>query len=71
MSDKVITKDTLICEALKIGNAQAIEEVLLDIGMHCVRCPHSSRESIAQAAAVHGVDADDLVKALQEAANSK
>ena len=60
-----ITQDTMIGELLQI-NAAAAAPVLLGIGMHCLGCPASQMETIGQAAAVHGIDADALVKALNE-----
>ena len=44
----------------------AAAPVLMGIGMHCLGCPASQMETIEQAAAVHGVDADELVKMLNE-----
>ncbi|MBR3942961.1 MAG: DUF1858 domain-containing protein, partial [Clostridia bacterium] len=35
-------------------------------GMHCLGCPSASGESIEQACAVHGVDCDELVNAINE-----
>ncbi len=58
-----ITKETKIGELLEI-NADAAAPVLLSIGMHCLGCPASQMESIEEAAAVHGVDADALVERL-------
>ena len=34
--------------------------------MHCLACPHATRETLAQACAAHGQDADQLVKRLNE-----
>jgi hybrid cluster-associated redox disulfide protein len=65
-----ITKDMLIGDAIQIGNSDAIAECLLSIGMHCFGCAIARGETIAQAADVHGVDPDELVKKLNEAANS-
>ena len=45
--------------------------VFMSYGVHCLYCPHASAESIEQAAMVHGVDADALVKALNEYFASK
>lgn len=59
-----ITKDTLIGEALN-ENA-GIAPILMGIGMHCLGCPASQGESIAEAAAVHGIDADELVKQIND-----
>ncbi|HHW95557.1 MAG TPA: DUF1858 domain-containing protein [Mogibacterium sp.] len=36
-------------------------------GMMCIGCPASQGESIEQAAAVHGLDAEQLLKALNDA----
>ena len=38
----------------------------LEIGMHCLGCPASRGESIEEACAVHGTDADALVQKLNE-----
>lgn len=60
-----VTKETMIGELLNI-NMDAAAPVLMGIGMHCLGCPASQMETIEQAAAVHGVDADELVKMLNE-----
>ncbi|MCR4589994.1 MAG: DUF1858 domain-containing protein [Lachnospiraceae bacterium] len=60
-----ITKDTTIGDILEI-KPDAVP-VLMEIGMHCIGCPSSIGETIEQAAMVHGVDADMLVKRLNEA----
>ena len=65
-----ITKDMLIGEAIRQGNSQAIAEVLMSVGMHCLGCALARGETIADAAAVHGVDVDELVEKLNEAAES-
>ncbi|MFI3228879.1 MAG: DUF1858 domain-containing protein [Bacillota bacterium] len=64
----VITKDMLIAEALQAGNTDAMAEVLYSFGMHCLGCALSRGETIAQAAEVHGVSLDEMLKALNEAA---
>jgi len=64
----MITKDMLITDALRQGNVDAIAEVLYSFGMHCLGCALARGETIEQAAAVHGVDPDDMVAALNEAA---
>lgn len=60
-----VTKETMIGELLSIDMDAAVP-VLMGIGMHCLGCPASQMETIEQAAAVHGVDADELVKMLNE-----
>ena len=47
-------------------NVDAVAPVLFGIGMHCLGCPASQMETIEEAAAVHGVDADELVRVLNE-----
>ena len=65
-----ITKDMLISEAIREGNSEAIAEVLMGVGMHCLGCAFARGETVEQAADVHGVDVDDLVARLNEAAES-
>ena len=55
-----VTKDTMIGELLQI-NAD-IAPMLLGIGMHCLGCPSSQMETIAEAAMVHGINPDYLVE---------
>ena len=62
---ETITKDTTIGDILNI-KPEAIP-VLMEIGMHCIGCPASQGETVAEAAMVHGVDADELVKRMNEA----
>ena len=58
----VVTRDTVIGELLSadINSAQ----VLMDMGMHCVGCPSSIGESLAEACMVHGINVDELVDRL-------
>ena len=39
-------------------------EVLMGFGMGCVGCPSAQAETIEEAAMVHGMDLDELMKAL-------
>ncbi len=64
-----ITKDTIIGDILDIDETTA--PLFLSIGMHCLGCPASRGETIEQACMVHGVDADELVKKLNEHINNK
>ena len=57
---KRITKNTTIGELLQVD--PDIANVLTNIGMHCIGCPSSQMETIAEAAEVHGLDADDLLE---------
>lgn len=64
-----ITKDTIIMDVLAIDPGTA--EFFFEIGMHWLGCPSASGESIEQAAAVHGVDADALVEKINAYLASK
>ena len=57
-----VTKDTIIMDVLTIAPQSA--NLFLEIGMHCLGCPASRGESIADACEVHGTDADALVEKL-------
>ena len=59
-----VTKDTMIGELLQID--ESIAPVLLDIGMHCLGCPSSQMETIAEAAMVHGIEPDALVDRINQ-----
>ncbi len=58
----VVTKESIIGDVLDADMETA--RFFLEIGMHCLGCPASRGESIAAACAVHGTDADELVKKL-------
>ncbi len=55
-----ITKDITIGELLRVNSEVA--PILMSAGMHCLGCPSAQAESIEDAAAVHGIDADALVE---------
>ena len=59
-----VTKDTLIGEVLDHDVETA--QYFFEIGMGCLGCPHSRGESIAEACAVHGTNADELVEKLNQ-----
>ncbi|MCR4924626.1 MAG: DUF1858 domain-containing protein [Lachnospiraceae bacterium] len=60
-----ITKETTIGEILR--TAPNVAPLLMEAGMHCLGCPASQMESLEEAAMVHGIDIDDLMKAIQNA----
>ena len=60
-----ITKDTLIGELLQL-DIEKVAPLLLDMGMHCLGCPSSQMETIAEAAMVHGIDPDTLVNEIND-----
>ena len=55
-----VTKNSIIGDFLDAYPDTA--EFFFAIGMHCLGCPASRGESIEQACAVHGKDADELVE---------
>ena len=57
-----ITKNTIIGDILDADPSTA--PYFLEMGMHCLGCPSARGESLADACAVHGVDADVLVEKL-------
>lgn len=59
-----IVKTMTIEEILKTD--QGIAEILMRSGMHCLGCVMASGEDLAQACAVHGIDADKLVDEINE-----
>lgn len=59
-----VTKDMFIGELIR-KKPETIE-TLMSFGMACVGCPSSQMESIEEAAMVHGLDLDKLMKALNE-----
>ena len=54
-----VTKNTLIGEALMMD--RGVGAILMQNGMHCVGCPSSAGESLAEASMVHGMDVDKLI----------
>jgi hydroxylamine reductase len=57
-----ITKEMLIGEILR--NKPEAAEVLMEMGMHCLGCPSSQMESLADACMVHGMEADEILTKL-------
>ena len=58
----MITSDMTIASVMRLD--PEVAPVFMSFGMHCLYCPHASAESIADASVVHGVNPDELVKAL-------
>lgn len=65
-----IEPDTMILDAVQVGNSEAVEQVLMDIGMHCLHCAFAHGETVAEAAMVHGLEPEELCRRLNEAAAS-
>ncbi len=64
MDKKVITGDMLIMEVVE-ANENA-PEILLSFGMHCLGCAIAHGETVAEAAAVHGIELQELLDALNK-----
>ena len=43
-----------------------IAYILMQCGMHCVGCPSSIGESLEEACAVHGLDADEVMDVIRD-----
>lgn len=63
-----------ISKEMTIGSLLAqypqVAPVLMEIGMHCLGCPSAQAESLADAAMVHGMDADLLVEKINALLNA-
>ena len=64
-----ITKNSVIGDILDAEPETA--QFFFEIGMHCLGCPHSRGESVEDACAVHGTDADALIKKINDFIASK
>ena len=64
-----ITKDMTIGDILDADRETV--PFFLEMGLHCLGCPASRGESVEEACAVHGVDADELVKKINDFLASK
>lgn len=63
----MISKDMLIIDVLSQGDVEKLEGILLESGMHCLHCALAHGETLEEAAAVHGIDVEELVRKLNEA----
>ena len=59
-----LTKDMSIAQALKLK--PQIAGFLMSKGMQCLGCVIAEGETLDQAAEVHGLDPDELIKELNE-----
>lgn len=60
----MITKEMRIGEILQARQDAA--QILMSFGMGCIGCPSSQAESLEDAAAVHGLNVEALVEALNK-----
>ena len=59
-----ITKDMLIGDIIR-SNPDSVE-VLFRNGLSCIGCPASQMESLEEACMVHGMDADQVLKRVND-----
>ncbi len=59
-----ITDEMTIGEII-LANPE-VAPILMESGMHCIGCPASQGETLAEAAMVHGLDYDYLLKKIKE-----
>ena len=62
---KTITKDMVIDDVIKLD--ERLGDVFMGFGMHCIFCHMGLEETVEEAANVHQVDVDFLIKKLNEA----
>ncbi|MBQ8201636.1 MAG: DUF1858 domain-containing protein [Clostridia bacterium] len=70
----MINKNMTVGEVLRSCADDALEAVVKvfnAMGMHCLFCPHSTAETLEQAAMVHGNDVDVLVDNLNAVYKAK
>ncbi|KXO16024.1 DUF1858 domain-containing protein [Peptoniphilus sp. GNH] len=65
----MITKDLLIGQMIHKHPQTA--RTLMEYGMGCVMCPSSQMETLEEAAMVHGMDLEGLLKALNESVDAE
>jgi len=59
-----LTKQTTMGEMLQYD--MGIAYILMECGMHCVGCPSSIGETLEEACAVHGLDADEVMAVIND-----
>ena len=64
-----------IVKEMRVGDVLAIApqtaEIFMGFGMSCFACPVGEDETIEEAAMVHGIDLDELLKMLNEKVNEE
>jgi len=59
-----VTKDMIIADVLM--KDRALAPIFMSHGLHFLGCAAANMETIQEAAAVHGIDADSLISDLNE-----
>lgn len=57
-----VNKDMIIADVLDLDRGTV--PLFMESGLHCLGCVMASGETIAEAATVHGIDADALIEKL-------
>ena len=58
----MVTTDMMIGDILRKDTGTGIAAILMRAGMPCVGCPSAQGETLEEAGAVHGIDADLLAE---------
>ena len=61
-----VQRDTIIAQILQNDPEQGCVPIFLATGMHCLGCRAAHGETVEEACAVHGVDADALIAQLND-----
>ena len=61
---KKFTKTDIIADVLE--HHKNAEEILTSFGLHCLYCPCAQMETLEEACAVHEIDVEELLKALNK-----
>ncbi len=64
MENMFVTEKTLVGEI--VNQYPESIDILFGIGMHCLGCPASQGESLADACAVHGLEPAPVVEAINQ-----
>ena len=60
----LVTADMIVGDLIREHPLAA--QFLMECGMGCIYCPASQMESLAEACAVHGIDGEEIVDALND-----
>lgn len=61
----LVTPDMIVSDIIQ-KHPEAAEFLMMDCGMGCITCGVAAFESLEQAAAVHGLDGEDVCAALND-----
>ena len=58
--------ENLVTTEMLVGDIITKHPLAVQFLMECIHCPASQMESLAEACAVHGIDAEEIVDALND-----